>query len=132
MTILDKLLSTSGSRMGSRISAADPAKLSFFPPRTDWEETVAPDEASYFRAVVAEVNALQSATANSEKRRVDRGFHAKSHASVRARLKVVADLPSPLAQGVCRKADTFEAWVRFSNGQGTYRADRQGDIRGMA
>jgi hypothetical protein len=60
-----------------------------------------------------------------------RDAHPYAHGCVRAWVKVRADIPRELQQGVFAKpGHAYPAWVRFSNG--TRRDDTQPDARGMA
>ena len=101
-------------------------------PRTDWQESVQADEPAFFAGLAKEFNAMQDAAAAEAGGPVDRGFHAKPHAVVRAELKVDDNLPEPYRQGAFAKATTYKMWLRMSNGQGKRQADRSGDIRGFA
>ena len=68
-----------------------------------------------------------------EKRPARRDAHPKAHGCVRARFAVDALLPQNLAQGVFVPGNTYDAWIRFSNGNADpARADIKGDARGMA
>ena len=66
-----------------------------------------------------------------------RESHPKHHGCVRAELIVEPDLPDDLRVGVFATATTYPAFIRFSNASslqrnGTFRADRKHDVRGMA
>lgn len=101
-------------------------------PATDWKETLLPGEAELAATFAKEINKMQDEAAAESGGKVDRGFHAKQHTVVRAQLKVTEWLPAELRQGVFAKAATYEAWIRFSNGQGNRQADRKPDVRGFA
>lgn len=60
-----------------------------------------------------------------------RDAHAKAHGCVKAKV-TVPELPDELRVGVFRKAATYMAWIRYSNGNGTPQPDSVGDGRGMA
>ena len=61
-----------------------------------------------------------------------RDAHAKMHGIVRAEFSVEPDLPSELRVGLFSQPRTYQAWIRFSNQQGTIDPDSKRDIRGMA
>jgi hypothetical protein len=61
-----------------------------------------------------------------------RDAHAKAHGCVRADFRVKADIPAELRIGVFAATRTFNAWIRFSNGDGKPEDDRIRDGRGMA
>lgn len=102
------------------------------PPSTEWREEIANGEPEHFRRIAREINALQDAQAAADGAPVDRGFHSKAHAVLRARFRVADDIPAPLRQGVFQQPAEYAAWVRYSNGKPGRNADRAGDVRGMA
>ena len=61
-----------------------------------------------------------------------RDAHPKMHGLVRAEFIVHADIPAALKAGVFAQAQTYAAWVRFSNASSTAQPDAKRDIRGMA
>ena len=61
-----------------------------------------------------------------------RDAHPKAHGCVRAEFRVLDSLPAALRVGLFSEPQTYQAWIRFSNGSGTPQADRLGDGRGMA
>ena len=61
-----------------------------------------------------------------------RDAHPKMHGLVQAEFIVHADIPAALKVGVFEHAQTYAAWVRFSNASGTAQPDAKRDIRGMA
>lgn len=62
-----------------------------------------------------------------------RDAHPKSHGCVKATFSVLPDLDAPLAQGVFKRGKSYDAWIRFSNGnEDPNRPDYKGDGRGMA
>src|SRR4051812_32872565 len=99
-------------------------------PRTDWKETIAPDEKARFEEYGRLIAELQRKSAKDGK--LDRGLHAKGHVGARARLIVLPDLPEPYRAGIFAAPGEYDAWVRFSNGVGRRQHDRKGDVRGMA
>jgi len=93
-------------------------------------ETIPPEEAAAIQTIVASIaqtvrNAAQGAPAR-------RDAHPKAHGCVRASFTVLPDLPLPLRTGVFQTPRRFDAWIRFSNGNGKPQPDRIGDGRGMA
>ncbi len=66
-----------------------------------------------------------------------RQVHSKSHGCVWGEFTVEATLPDSLKIGIFANAQTYPAWVRFSNGsepekRGKLKSDRAPDARGMA
>ncbi|MDB6086238.1 MAG: catalase, partial [Gammaproteobacteria bacterium] len=62
-----------------------------------------------------------------------RDAHPKAHGCLRAEFHVSETVPEVLAKGIFIPGQTYEAWIRFSNGSGDpSRADIKRDARGMA
>ncbi|MGI9233963.1 MAG: catalase family protein [Woeseiaceae bacterium] len=61
-----------------------------------------------------------------------RDVHIKSHGCLRATFSVPDDLERKYRWGVFEKPDNYDAWIRYSNGDYTYKRDRSPDARGMA
>lgn len=61
-----------------------------------------------------------------------RDAHAKHHGCVHATFQVNESLPKDLQVGPFQPGKTYPAWIRYSNGGGQVRSDREGDARGMA
>ncbi|OTG65768.1 catalase family protein [Acinetobacter silvestris] len=62
-----------------------------------------------------------------------RDAHPKAHGCVRAEFHVLESLPKQLVQGVFIPGQTYQAWIRFSNGSpDATNADIKRDARGMA
>lgn len=61
-----------------------------------------------------------------------RDAHPKMHGVVKAEFTVENDLPAELRVGIFAEARTYQAWIRFSNQDGTIQPDKARDIRGMA
>ena len=62
-----------------------------------------------------------------------RDAHPKAHGCVKAEFRIVDTLPATLAKGMFIPGQTYQAWIRFSNGSADpTRADIKGDARGMA
>lgn len=90
-----------------------------------------PEDVAYARKFVDKLKAgLEERYADPEQ--TLRDFHSKLHGLVKARFEVVPDLPPELAVGVFAEPRTFQAWVRFSNGQPKVRPDEEKDVRGCA
>ncbi len=100
-------------------------------PRTDWQETVAPDEGERFERYAEQLRELQRGRAR-RRPPATRGLHAKANAGVEAEFRVLADLPAPARAGVFARPQTYRAYVRFSNGMGHAQSDARPDVRGVA
>lgn len=62
-----------------------------------------------------------------------RDAHAKAHGCVKAFVEITPDALDPEDRvGVFSKAETYPAWIRFSNGSFVLQSDDVGDVRGMA
>jgi hypothetical protein len=61
-----------------------------------------------------------------------RDAHAKHTALLQAGFTVEADLPLALRVGLFSEPRSFDAWVRFSNSNGTPQSDAVKDLRGCA
>jgi hypothetical protein len=65
--------------------------------------------------------------------RFHRAQHAKATGVVTAEFRIANDIRSDLRHGIFRKpGSTFDAFVRFSNSQGTFEKDGLGTARGLA
>ncbi|CAD5110383.1 catalase family protein [Zestomonas carbonaria] len=95
------------------------------------EEEIPAGEAALTRGIIDD--AIRIVEQHRDNTRVLRDAHAKSHGCVRAEVSVAADLPETLRQGVFGEpGKTWQAWVRFSNGNAYPQFDRARDARGMA
>lgn len=94
----------------------------------DWKETPAADEDERFPRLAERLAGVQKARDGAK----TRGLHAKSHAGVRARLRVLPDLPEHARQGLFAKPGEHRAYVRYSNGNGALQPDRAPNLRGLA
>ncbi len=66
---------------------------------------------------------------------VRRDAHPKTHACVRAKMKIDPSLlPRANQKGIFEKAASYDSWIRFSNGanNGEAKHDLDSDVRGMA
>lgn len=61
-----------------------------------------------------------------------RDAHPKMHGVVTAEFIIEPDLPQQLRVGIFKQPGTYQAWIRFSNQNGTINPDIDADIRGMA
>lgn len=61
-----------------------------------------------------------------------RDAHPKMHGVVKAEFTIEPDLPDELRVGVFSQPVVYNAWIRFSNQDGSIQPDIKGDIRGMA
>jgi hypothetical protein len=62
-----------------------------------------------------------------------RDAHPKAHGCVKAEFQVLEALPDRLAKGMFIPGNTYQAWIRFSNGSSdATRPDIKKDARGMA
>jgi hypothetical protein len=62
-----------------------------------------------------------------------RDAHPKAHGCVKAEVHILEHLPDSLAKGIFVPGQTYQAWIRFSNGSSDpTRADIERDARGMA
>jgi len=102
-----------------------------FSPSTEWKEVIDSDEQKLFESFAREIETQQKALAPQPSRPF-RGFHAKLHAGLRAEFQVLDNLPPYARQGIFREPRTFNAVVRFSNGDQTVTADAHPQPRGIA
>jgi hypothetical protein len=61
-----------------------------------------------------------------------RQFHAKMHGCVKGRLTVLPNIPENFQFGFLIPGRSYDAWIRFSNGNTKVLDDRKADLRGMA
>ena len=101
-------------------------------PSTGWREDIPPDEARQIDAFIRTVTRLQCSFARRGDGRARRGFHVKSHTALRARFRVMDDLPDEARHGVFKTPRVFPAWVRMSNGFSTPMPDWFPDLLGFA
>lgn len=95
-------------------------------------EAVPPGEAQAIAQIVGTIQSIVGAAAQAGEKPVLRDAHAKGHGCVHAVVKVRPDLAAALRQGVLAVPRRYQAWVRFSNGNGAPQDDHAGDGRGMA
>ncbi len=61
-----------------------------------------------------------------------RDAHAKAHACVQAKFRVLNNLPEKLRVGIFADPRAYPAWIRYSNASGKVQNDSEQDARGMA
>lgn len=61
-----------------------------------------------------------------------RDAHPKSHGCVAGTFAVENSIPGSMKFGIFAKPKSYPIWIRFSNGSAKPKADKEGDIRGMA
>ncbi|MES2299244.1 MAG: catalase family protein [Pseudomonadota bacterium] len=94
------------------------------------QETIPAGEAAYIDDLGARLQAkIMRDNAGGIMRR---DAHPKMHGLVKAEFTVEANLPQELRVGVFAEPKTYQAWIRFSNQDGTIGPDSGRDIRGMA
>ena len=96
------------------------------------QETIAPDEAALITRIADIITAMQQKEYPPGKRPMHREAHAKHHGVVCGRFTVEPGLAPQLAVAVFAEPRSFDAYVRFANGQGTPKHDAMPDGRGMA
>jgi hypothetical protein len=97
-------------------------------PATDWKENIAPDEPERFARLAERLAAVQKSRPGV----ATRGLHAKCHAGLRARFRVLPDLPAEARVGLFAEPRERRAYVRLSNGHGVAQPDKVPDFRGLA
>lgn len=90
-----------------------------------------PDEQATIDAIINGMT-QQSETVERREHHVVRASHAKTSACAIGELKVAADLPPELAQGLLAAGASFPVAVRFAQGPGETLGDRVSTHRGMA
>lgn len=98
------------------------------------EENRIPGEDAELAEIAKLVNRFQDhAKSESSAPKLERAFHAKSHACTKGSLAVdPSALPSALRVGLFAEAASYPTWVRFSNGVGQKQSDKKLDMRGFA
>jgi hypothetical protein len=97
-------------------------------PSTSWSETVGADEDARFEKLAQRLAGVQKARDGAR----TRALHAKSHGGLRARLRVLGDLPDHARHGLFATPGEHRAYVRLSNGSGALQHDKAPDLRGLA
>lgn len=99
-------------------------------PRTDWAETIPPNEEAELLKLAEIVRDIQRR--HSRKAGPGRGLHRKSHTGARAELRTRGDLPAPYRVGIFAAEGAYTTYVRFSSGSPKHQHDKVGDVRGVA
>lgn len=94
------------------------------------QETIPPNEAQFIDDLAARLKA--KIIRDNPTGIMRRDAHPKMHGLVKAEFIVEADLPPELKIGVFKEPKTYQAWIRFSNQDGSINPDKDRDIRGMA
>lgn len=94
------------------------------------EEHIPADEAKYVDSLCSrlEDKVVSDAAGGSMRRDV----HVKMHCLVKAEFIIEPNLPETFRIGVFAEPRIYQAWIRFSNSDGSIQADKRPDIRGMA
>ena len=100
-------------------------------PRTDWKETVAPNERESFDLLASQLRDVQREKAKAHGS-TSRALHAKPHVGLKAELTVRDGLPDWARVGIFASKGTFKAWRRLSNGGTKHLSDKAPDVRGIA
>ncbi len=98
------------------------------------EEYILPGEAAEFTTFASQVRDFQrEAQEKSGQSKLNRAFHAKSHACVRGELSLdPKELSADRRIGLFQNAENYVTYARFSNGGGDVQSDKKMDIRGLA
>ncbi|ADB35495.1 conserved hypothetical protein [Kribbella flavida DSM 17836] len=99
-------------------------------PSVEWREVVHDDEAERHRRQAERFVELQAR--RSGEFGAGRASHRQQVAALRAVLTVPSDLPEYAQQGLFRVPDTYDAWVRLSNGGFNRAPDAVPDVHGFA
>jgi hypothetical protein len=103
----------------------------------DWREDVGPDEPAEFAEFAEKIAAIARDVAARTHEPVGRVFHLKKHTGVVGELRVLEDLPEPLASGVFGThayqtgTHAYPCYLRFSNGAVRRQLDGILDVRGI-
>lgn len=100
------------------------------PRRELYREYPEPDEQRTIDAIIALlVRRLEKQYARN---RVLRDTHPKSNGLIRAKFRVLDDLPPEHKVGLFAEAREYDCWLRFSNSADEVTADEDRDFRGLA
>lgn len=94
------------------------------------KEYIEPNEAANTEAIIDAI--IKRLTRDYPPGKTLRQFHAKMHGCVKATFTVSPELPQNFRYGFLVPGKTYDAWIRFSNGNTKVVDDRKGDLRGMA
>lgn len=94
------------------------------------KEYLEPDEARNTQAIIDTI--ISRLTRDFPPGKTLRQFHAKMHGCVSAKFTVLPDIPDNFKYGFLLPGKSYDAFVRFSNGNTKILDDRKADLRGMA
>lgn len=95
------------------------------------EEQIPADEAALTQGIIED--AIRVVEQHRDNTRVMRDAHAKAHGCVKAEVTVSPNIDRDLQRGVFSEpGQTWQAWMRLSNGNAYPQFDRARDARGMA
>ncbi|KAA2244087.1 catalase family protein [Salinarimonas soli] len=109
------------------MSDADPAYL----PYADDVETIPAGESELIDEIIASLSSV-SRVLDDRYRHAVRPSHGKSHGLLKGTLRVLDDLPEPLAQGLFAAARTYPVAARISTEPGELMGDSVHTPRGFA
>jgi hypothetical protein len=92
-------------------------------------ENPAPKETQHIEQMIATM--MRFLEKEYQHKSMERMFHPKLHGCVKAELKVNADLPEELRQGLFAEPATYPVWLRFSNAPPRPKADYKASGRGV-
>jgi len=93
-------------------------------------ETISPEEAKFTAQLAARLK--EKIVKDNPTGIMRRDAHPKMHGLANAEFVVESNLPAELRVGLFKTPKTYQAWIRFSNQDGTINPDKGRDIRGMA
>ncbi|MGC2660092.1 MAG: catalase family protein [Bryobacteraceae bacterium] len=111
------------------MASLDPALQ--YVPYSDSVEVKHPDEDKTFAEIAAAMRHI-SEIVNDRSRNAFRAVHAKSHALLKARMSVGADIPTSHQQGLFRPGAEYPIIMRFSTNPGDILPDSISSPRGLA
>ena len=116
----------------ARLACASVAPMTRIHWSREWREVIEPDEDARFAAFAQEIAAIARDVAQRTHAPPGRVFHLKKHTGVAGVVRVLPDLPEPLASGVFAAPREYACYVRFSNGAVRKQLDGVLDVRGVA
>lgn len=93
-------------------------------------ETIQPNEEQHSEAILQLLKSSLGKEYPDGKFR--RRFHPKGHGLLKAKLKILPDIPTYLKHGLFAKPEVFDAWIRFSNAPASVAHDTKGSAKGLA
>jgi len=107
-----------------------PSPDACYVPYDDSLEVKHPDEEKTSAELTAVMRRI-SETINDRSRNAFRSVHAKSHALLKAQMKVLNDIPAYLRQGIFQPGQDYPVIMRFSTNPGDILADSISSPRGL-